>query len=62
MTIEKVIEMIEDCSKLSNSEKEAEKLKATFTKNFKNEYKIIEIGSESVKDSFNNIQDSVIIL
>lgn len=62
MTIEKVIEMIEDCSKLSNSTKEADKLKSVFIKNFKNEYKIIEICSESVKDSFNNIQDSVIIL
>ena len=35
MTIEKVIEMIEDCSKLSNSEKEADKLKSVFIKNFK---------------------------
>lgn len=62
MTIEEVIEMIEECSKLSNSGKEADKLKLAFIKNFKNEYKIVEIGSESVKDSFNNIQNSVINL
>lgn len=62
MTIEKVVEMIDDCTRLANSGKETDKLKATFIKNFKNEYKIIEIGSDSVKDSFNNIHDSVIIL
>ena len=62
MTIEKVVEMIDDCTRLANSGKETDKLKAIFIKNFKNEYKIIEIGSDSVQDSFNNIHDSVIIL
>lgn len=42
MTIEEVVKMIEDCKDLANSNKEAEKLKKEFIKNFKNEYEIIE--------------------
>lgn len=42
MSIEQIIEMLEDCDKLANSKEEAEKLKRIFIKNSKNEYDIIE--------------------
>jgi hypothetical protein len=42
MTIEEVVQMLEDCKALANSNEEAENLKKEFIKNFKNEYEIIE--------------------
>lgn len=42
MTIEEIIEMIEDCELLANSTEEAKKLKEKFIENFKNEYLIIQ--------------------
>lgn len=42
MSIEEIIEMLEDCNRLANSQEEAEELKRIFIKNFKNEYNIIE--------------------
>lgn len=42
MTIEEVVQMLEDCKALANSNEEVEKLKKEFIKNFKKEYEIIE--------------------
>ena len=38
MTIEEVVQMLEDCKALANSNEEVEKLKKEFIKNFKKEY------------------------